>query len=278
MGKDEKIISDVLLRIPFMRFGLVTVSLPAFALAYCFLSAYLLDREGINDTDCNVTNSIPSASAVTGIKPQAYVWRACVGLHSAPRFIVGIMYYNWYKQFAYNIGEKYRWLYYKLLQLVFWLYTIECSCLVAVSCISNKENYPVHEKIFIVFMVASIAHMVFATTAFKWSKHKGMTEIEKKSYFWKKFMLLWISLSTVALLYYFYQHRVLCKPGAFSKFSVFEYMIAYANIGFHLTGLYEFKDKTLLGADLHPTDSNGVRNGKISRFTSLKNGGRRKAE
>ena len=34
----------------------------------------------------------------------------------------------------------------------------------------------VHEKIFIVFMVASIAHMVFATAAFKWSKHRGMTE------------------------------------------------------------------------------------------------------
>ena len=54
MGKDEKIVSDVLVRIPFMRFGLACVSLPAFALAYCFLSAYLLDREGINDTDCNV--------------------------------------------------------------------------------------------------------------------------------------------------------------------------------------------------------------------------------
>ena len=88
-----------------------------------------------------MTNSIPSASAVTGIKPQAYVWRVCIGLHSAPRFFVGIMYYNYYKQHAYSIGENYRWLYYKLLYLVFWLYTIECFCLLAVSCISNKENY-----------------------------------------------------------------------------------------------------------------------------------------
>ena len=55
MGKDQKIVSDVLLQIPFMRFGLITVSLPAFSLAYCFLSAYLMDREGINDTDCNVS-------------------------------------------------------------------------------------------------------------------------------------------------------------------------------------------------------------------------------
>ena len=55
-------------------------------------------------------------------------------------------------------------------------------------------------------------------------------------------------------------------------------MIAYANIGFHLTGLYEFKNKTILGADLHPIDNNGIPNGQTSRFTSLKNGGRRKAD
>ena len=54
MGQEEKIVTDVLLRIPFMRFGIITVSLPAFALLYCFLSAYLFERDGINDTDCNV--------------------------------------------------------------------------------------------------------------------------------------------------------------------------------------------------------------------------------
>lgn len=269
MGKDQKIVTDVVLRIPFTRFGLITVGLPAFSMLYCFLSAYLLDREGINDTDCNVTNTIPSASAVTGIKPQAYVWRICIGLHSAPRFFVGIMYYNYYKQFSYNIEQKYRWIYYKLIHLVFWLYTIECSCLLAVSCISNKENYPLHEKLFIVFMVASIAHMVFGTVAFKWSRHKGMNETERKSYFWKKVTLAWISLSTVALLYFFFQHRFHCKPGAFSWFSVFEYMIAYANMGYHITGLYEFKDKSLLGADLQTSTSNGtvslrLKNGKVN--------------
>ena len=35
----------------------------------------------------------------------------------------------------------------------------------------------IHEKIFVVFMTSSIAHMVFGLIAFKWSKHKGMNEM-----------------------------------------------------------------------------------------------------
>ena len=62
---------------------------------------------------------------------------------------------------------------------------------------------------------------------------------------------------------------------AFSWFSVFEYMIAYANIGFHLTGLYEFKGKSILGGDLQPSESNGISNGSTSRFVSLRNGKRK---
>ena len=35
----------------------------------------------------------------------------------------------------------------------------------------------IHEKIFVVFMTSSIAHMVFGLIAFKWSRHKGMNEM-----------------------------------------------------------------------------------------------------
>ena len=58
---------------------------------------------------------------------------------------------------------------------------------------------------------------------------------------------------------------------AFSWFSAFEYMIAYANIGYHLTGLYDFKGKSLLGANLLDSSSNGTATRHIRN-------GRRKAE
>ncbi|KAH3834869.1 post-GPI attachment to proteins factor 2-like [Dreissena polymorpha] len=257
MGVSKLNVSDNLLRIPFFRYAVITVSLPAISLAYCFWSAYLFRSDEVNDTDCNVTNTIPSASAVTGIRPQAYVWRICIGLHTTPRFFVGIMYYNYYNKSLPHIKQNLQGLFRFLMRLCFFLYTVECSCLQIVSCISNKENYPLHEKIFIGFMVASIAHMVFGTILYRWSKYGPMTQLEAKSYFWKKFHLLWISLSTVGLLWFFFQHRVHCVPGAFSYFSVFEYMIAYANMGYHVTGYFDFYDKYLIAGSVSQPVTNG---------------------
>lgn len=36
---------------------------------------------------------------------------------------------------------------------------------------------------------------------------------------------------------------------AFSFFSAFEYVIAYSNMGYHVTGYLEFKNKSILAAD-----------------------------
>lgn len=262
MGYKEVTISNNLLCIPFTKYAIITVSLPAVSLCYCFWSAYLF-RNGreINDTDCNVTNTVPSVSAVTGIRPQAYIWRICIGLHSTPRFFVGFMYYNYYSKSVPHIKKSLQGFYKFLLKLCFCLYTVECSCLLAVSCISNKENYPVHERIFIVFMVTSIAHMLFGTILYRWSRYSPMTDTELRSYFWKKAMFAWISLSTVGLLYYFFKHRFYCEPGAFSYFSIFEYMIAYANMGYHITGYFEFSHKFLLAADI--VDVTTTTNGSV---------------
>lgn len=55
MGSKPVAMSDNLLRIPFTRYAIITVSLPAFSLAYCFFSAYFFRLSEINDTDCNVS-------------------------------------------------------------------------------------------------------------------------------------------------------------------------------------------------------------------------------
>ncbi|XP_052793799.1 post-GPI attachment to proteins factor 2-like [Mya arenaria] len=257
MGNRYLNVSDNLLCIPFLRYAVITVSLPALSLTYCFLSAYLFRGDEINQTDCNVTNTIPSVSAVTGIKPQTYVWRICIGIHTTPRFFVGIMYYNYYRNSVPYIHQG-RALYKFLIKLCFFLYTLECFCLHAVSCISNKENYPIHEKIFVVFMICSVANELFGTLLYRWSKYRPMTKLEERSYFWKRVNLFVTSVSTVGLLYFFVQHRFYCIPGAFSYFSVFEYLIAYSNMGYHITGYLDFHGQSLLAGHIEEPVSNGL--------------------
>ena len=88
-----------------------------------------------------VKNYIPSISAVTGITPQTYLWRIGIALHSAPRFAVGFMHYNYYSQRLGFVRECQRGFFKKLISLNFWLNTIENASLVGVTYVTNRENY-----------------------------------------------------------------------------------------------------------------------------------------
>ncbi|XP_064608159.1 post-GPI attachment to proteins factor 2-like [Liolophura sinensis] len=252
MGKTKnESFDEIVLRIPFVRMAVVTVSLPLFSLLYCLITSVIFKPDEVNETMCSVDNFIPSVSAVTGVQPQCYVWRICIALHCTPRFAVAVMYYNMYKTNIHYISEKNQPLYLKLMRLNFWLNLVENSCLVAVTYISNRDNYPVHEKIFVVFMVTSLCYMLLNTILFKWSRPGQMTDIEQRSYWWKKVLFIAIMMSTVGLLIFFYQHRVLCLPRAFSWFSLCEYGIAFTNMGYHVTAAFEFKDKSIVAGCGH---------------------------
>ena len=88
-----------------------------------------------------VKNFIPSISAVTGPEPQRYLWRLCIGLHATPRYVVGIMYYNYYLSRVSLVPRAKRSRFQALAKTTLWTYIVENSCLLLVSIIANYENY-----------------------------------------------------------------------------------------------------------------------------------------
>jgi hypothetical protein len=95
-----------------------------------------------------VYNFIPSISAITGVSPQRYIWRICMAFHVAPRLLASWTYRAHYRGLAHIVPNQKLSRYHTLISLAYWLHNVELFSLVAVTYVSNKENYRKSSKLF----------------------------------------------------------------------------------------------------------------------------------
>uniref|UniRef100_A0A8W7PR03 CWH43-like N-terminal domain-containing protein n=1 Tax=Anopheles coluzzii TaxID=1518534 RepID=A0A8W7PR03_ANOCL len=179
----------------------------------CFVSAYVFQPEEIHETHCRVYNIIPSISAITGVSPQRYLWRVSIALHIGPRFIIAFVYRNWYRAMVAGLNDPARVTKAcRMINIVYWLNLVEISALCGVTYISNKENYPLHEKVFIIFMTTSLSYMLATLKLLKILQPDGpQTPNEESSLRYKQAFFALSIASTVGLILFFLKHRFLCQ-------------------------------------------------------------------
>ncbi|XP_072941737.1 post-GPI attachment to proteins factor 2-like [Epargyreus clarus] len=210
---------------------LAALWLPLGALIFCYVTASFFQADDIHETHCRVYNVVPSISAITGISPQRYIWRICVAYHLGPRLLIGSLYYNYHKERTLHITEvKARKEALKLGEACYWLNLIELFALTGVTYVSNRENYFVHEKIFIIFMVAALLHMLCRARV-GCIASDAVEPVRTNKLVWILFVVAIIA--TIGLIVFFLCHRILCRPLAFTWFSVCEYILAITNMAFH---------------------------------------------
>ncbi|XP_013185659.1 post-GPI attachment to proteins factor 2-like [Amyelois transitella] len=211
---------------------LTALWLPLGALIFCYVTASIFQADDIHETHCKVYNVVPSISAITGISPQRYIWRICVAFHLGPRLLIGSLYYNYHKErTAHIVEEKSRILATKLGEACYWLNFVEILALTGVTYVSNRENYFVHEKIFIIFMITSLVHMLCRARV-GCIASDVVEPVRTNKLVW---ILFYVAIAaTVGLIIFFLRHRLLCRPLAFTWFSVCEYILATANMAFHV--------------------------------------------
>lgn len=101
-----------------------------------------------------VRNYLPSISAAIGdFTPQRYIWRVCICLHSAPRFMVACLFYNYYTSFRVSYMPA---LYKFCAGLTCLLHVLENLALVLLSYVSSTENY---RKTFVFFFSEVLSTM-----------------------------------------------------------------------------------------------------------------------
>ncbi|XP_029923301.1 post-GPI attachment to proteins factor 2-like [Myripristis murdjan] len=218
-----------------------TVSLPLLGLTTCVFISSVFHFEDSTGTHCQVPNYLPSISASISLSPECHIWRFCIGLHSAPRFLVAFTYFKFYKtRFASRFPESSL----SCLNLAFSI--SENFGLLLLTYVSSSETYLVHKEGFVLFIISSLIYMLITCRLWKVIKKYSLSPEDAKSYHWKvRFLLLFISFCAFAV-YFYWKHNMYCEPGSYTFFALFEYLVVFSNMAFHLTAVWDFKSREVM--------------------------------
>ncbi|KAK5917602.1 hypothetical protein CgunFtcFv8_002436 [Champsocephalus gunnari] len=232
-----------LIRVPFTSFAVATVLLPLTGLIACLFTSILYHYEDATYTHCKVSNYLPSISSAISRVPERYIWRSCIGLHSAPRFLVSAAYFSFYRgRFSSRPLEQ-------LLSVLNLICSLtENTGLLLLTYVSSTETYNVHKYGFAVFMGSSLLHMLITCRLWMVIRRHYVHSEEKTSCVWKLRLFLFNVCCFLSAAYFFRRHNQHCEAGVYTLFSLFEYLVVFSNMAFHMTAFWDFGSKEVIVA------------------------------
>uniref|UniRef100_A0A3P8TXD9 Acyltransferase PGAP2 n=1 Tax=Amphiprion percula TaxID=161767 RepID=A0A3P8TXD9_AMPPE len=232
-----------LIRLPFTDFAVGTVLLPLVGLIGCLFISLMYHFEDSTYTHCQVSNYLPSISSAISRVPERYIWRCCIGLHSAPRYLVTAAYFSFYRcRFAKRLPEL------LLSGLALLCSLAENSGLLLLTYVASTETYSVHKNGFIVFIASSLLHMLVTCRLWHVIRKHYVNPEEITSYRWKLRLFVFNVSCCLIAAYFFRRHNKYCEAGVYTLFAFFEYLVVFSNMAFHMTAFWDFGSKEVIVA------------------------------
>ncbi|KAM9333687.1 post-GPI attachment to proteins factor 2-like isoform 2-T4 [Pholidichthys leucotaenia] len=209
-----------LIHLPFRSFIVAMVLLPLTGFIGCVFISVFYHYEDSTYTHCKVKNYLPSISSAIGRTPESYIWRCCIGLHSAPRYLVTFAYLNFYRSRFINRTPE------LLLSAAAFLCSLaENTGLLLLTYVSSTDNYGVHEKAFKTFIVSSLIHMIVTCRLWYVIKKNYVSSEEVKSWRWKLRLFLFNVACCGVSYYLFWRHNHFCEPGGQTRSLLYIYTL-----------------------------------------------------
>ncbi|CAB1315785.1 unnamed protein product [Coregonus sp. 'balchen'] len=201
-----------LIRLPFTHFAVGTVLLALTGLIACLVISLMFHFDESTYTHCQVPNYLPSISASISLVPERYIWRFCIGLHSAPRFLVAAAYFSFYRgRFAKSFPD------------------LALSGLALIAALAeNVGLLLLTYNGFITFTACSLLHMLITCRLWQVIKKFSLNPEEFTSFRWKVRLFLF---------------NVSCF---YTLFALCEYLVVLSNMAFHMTAFWDFGNKEVM--------------------------------
>ncbi|XP_075544358.1 acyltransferase PGAP2-like isoform X3 [Dermacentor variabilis] len=168
------------------------------------LHAHVIDQHGVQAA---VANYLPSVSAaIGGHTPQRYIWRFGIALHSAPRILISAMYHRYYQNML-DTQHQY------VARIAFWINVAEILTLLGLSNVTSTENYAVHEKMFVTFLLCSLMYMILCCVIPSLGRRRSLSGLEAYSLKVKKQLTTMSVILSLLCTFFFVRHTTHCEPG-----------------------------------------------------------------
>lgn len=212
---------------------LIVIALPSFSFLFCVIYSLVANFEEVTATHCEVNNLLPSLSAAIGdFAPQKYVWRAGIGLHITPRYVIA--WGHWVLHLhALPLEHRY------LAHAAFLFRTVEISCLLGASMVSSRDNYPAHGIFCLTFLIASIFNQVLCAFILPSSQTRQGPFHEHSLRVKRRCCYVGLVCTTIGAIA-FDRHAIHCEPYMYTAFAAAGYSVVLCNITFHSTAIYDF--------------------------------------
>ncbi|ETW82916.1 hypothetical protein HETIRDRAFT_458538 [Heterobasidion irregulare TC 32-1] len=181
----------------------------------------------------------PSVSATIGDwYPERNIFQILIALNSGPRFIVLLLtYLHTHSKFPSSSLPS-------LLLVTGVVRTLSCGGWVY---ITSSDDHDAHDVLMIIYIVCNIPWM--------WANARLAVGRARRRRIWIA-SSFWLSL--IPMVYFFIQHKVHHVPGAYTRYSLFEWSLILFDVLYDATAELEFRDSGLkISIGAAPTDFNG---------------------